>query len=360
MKPTQDSIEARVPETESSDSPTHRFPSVRSLSALVLVLVVLIGIAFLFSLLGTGPVPAAADDTFGLPAIEPVSLQNIKNEPYLLKNAQPVSPEEVTDIGYFHFEGSVYLSAGKPSESPTPITFPVSGADIDTFVVLTTNPELTKHLIVYAKDKNHVYYGQEPLGQADPGTFEVLGIGFESKDESHVFSGRDILTTADPASFRVTASGLTIDKNALYCGSGARRIEVPDSSALELVAQNKLIALSKDGNSVYNSNTCEILGFMDEAGILQKADPASIVVKGNFAYDSVHVFFLGDPNTPFLMQNPKVLPGTDGSTFKQTGRAVGDKITITAEDAQNRYEVTFDLKVAGEEFQQWQFSREKI
>lgn len=71
----------------------------------------------------------------------------------------------------------------------------IAGADPKTFVLLSR-----KGKSPYAKDKNTVFFFEEPVTQADPKTFRQLNERY-GKDANHVFHMATILTGADAKTF---------------------------------------------------------------------------------------------------------------------------------------------------------------
>lgn len=298
---------------------------------------------------GTLSVTSVENETFGLPLIESLAIDNINTTPYFLKTVPATNPDQAPKIGYFHFNGEVY------SSTLTGTARRLTAASLDSFEVLT--PEAESLGINFGKDKNAVYFFDTPLQGAEPATFELVQFGFYAKDKNKVYELNEALTEADPKTFHMRNDGLVIDKNALYCGTGQRRIEVRDPSKLQVIARNKLITLIKDDTAVYTGR-CEILEIIDsEKSKTYRADPATFTVRGNFASDRKNVFFLGDPEVPFQM-NVKILPMADGSTFRQTERTVGENIFIRAEDSKYVYQLTYGLSAAAQEFQNWKFELE--
>lgn len=346
MEPTNPPDDIRnVP----AQNPESKKKSLALILAIVAVVALILAVAaFLSPKLGEQD--SAQDDTFGLPTFAELP-PNLQNKPYFLKDSPAKKPADIQAIQYFHHDGAVYLGADPNNILPLP------EADLETFQVLITNSELVKAGMVYAKDKNNVYTSNVIVPGADATTFVIVGNGLNAKDKNRAYVYGSIMENVDLPSFTATSNEIIKDKSALYCGMGDKRIEVPDSNALVLLARNKLVSLVGDTTSVY-TDSCKVLEVTDSEGTLHHADPATLVVKGNFAYDATSVFFLGDPNTPFLMNNPALIEGADGATFKQTERTISDVITITAEDATMRYILRFDVAGAKTQFQNWQFSKE--
>lgn len=346
MEPIESSIKDDSSVTQNPEPSKKKFP-VFIIAGIVALIAISAGILYLTQ---APTQKAATENDFGFPAIEPLPPEAI-NRPYFLKDMPAKEPADIQEVQYFHSNGTVYLGANAENILAMP------EADLETFEVLITIPELVKNALIYAKDKNHVYSANVIVPDADAATFELLGYGLNAKDKNQAYIGGAIIKDADVASLTSTEDGITKDKNALYCGMGDKRIAVPDTSALTLLARNKLITLVGDAGSVY-TDFCRPLEATDSQGAVHHADPTTLVVRRNFAYDAENVFFLGDPNTPFKMNGPALIEGADGSTFKQTERTIGDLITIAGEDATSRYTLRFDVEGAKTQFQQWQFSKE--
>jgi len=120
--------------------------------------------------------------------------------------------------GYRIKEDGVYRYYWNPIEiSPEPHEWLIKGADPKTFQVCN-NPD-------WAKDKNHVYYKDNIIFDADPKTFESID-GLYGKDSKHIFyyepyaradkqiSG--IVLGVDPNSFHKTKDDIYTDGKDLY------------------------------------------------------------------------------------------------------------------------------------------------
>ncbi len=88
----------------------------------------------------------------------------------------------------------------------------IKGADAKSFVHLASG---------YYRDSRRAYWGPDPVKQADPASFEVLGDSFLARDRNHVFRSGQILPGIDTASVELHLhhpAGYQIysDKNGLY------------------------------------------------------------------------------------------------------------------------------------------------
>jgi hypothetical protein len=118
-------------------------------------------------------------------------------------------------------------------EDPTPL----KDADLATFMVAVKG----KETVFWAKDKNHVFYAGEIVGDADLGTFEVLS-NQTAKDKNHVycwngtagnFAG-DVNTRADRNTFReIAASQYYRDDKNIY-DSSCSSVKGADAATFEV------------------------------------------------------------------------------------------------------------------------------
>ena len=90
---------------------------------------------------------------------------------------------------------------------------PINKADPKTFVVVeNTDPWPT----AFAYDKNHVYFENRIIEDANPKTFEVMGCGY-SRDTNNVYRYSNKIRKADPETFTVMkTANFAYDKNYLH------------------------------------------------------------------------------------------------------------------------------------------------
>ena len=92
----------------------------------------------------------------------------------------------------------------------------IDDADVQTFKVLK---------MPVAKDKNHVNYFGSVLPLADPASFEIIKNSAYARDKSHVWCGDDLLQDADLATFTVDDMYRAHDKYGAF--TWERRDTVP-------------------------------------------------------------------------------------------------------------------------------------
>lgn len=118
---------------------------------------------------------------------------------------------------------------------------PMDEADISTFVASSISP--------YGKDKNNVYYCTQIVANLDPATFTVLD-GVFGKDASHVvYGGYYLVSGADAATFSVVPqSSYAKDKYHVY--GTWRELPGADPVTFEIVPPNA----ARDKNWIYVSD----------------------------------------------------------------------------------------------------------
>ena len=82
----------------------------------------------------------------------------------------------------------------------------------------------------YAKDKDAVFYQNDPIPGADPATFELLRDPIYSRDASHAYVIGHAIDGADPRTFAVLEAPFSKDADNVYCGT--RRMDVAEAYAL--------------------------------------------------------------------------------------------------------------------------------
>lgn len=88
----------------------------------------------------------------------------------------------------FRIDNSIYIRG---------LLFLVSLIDIESFEFIGES---------YSKDKNHVYYKDKLIPEADPETFEILSTRY-AKDKNHIYEAGEILPGYTPETFRKDAWG---------------------------------------------------------------------------------------------------------------------------------------------------------
>ena len=158
---------------------------------------------------------------------------------------------------------------------------PIVGIDPATFQVLDKNG--------YARDAGRVYYHENTVEGADPGSFVAL-TELYGKDNAHVYyQGRE-LPGADPASFSVFNIQWGKDSRDVYFQD--KPLEACDPATFVLLEDD----WQRDDKCAYRMTSH-----------LPGADPASFVVLNYwFAKDKDHVY----NNLPVLIE------GADAATFR--------------------------------------------
>lgn len=91
----------------------------------------------------------------------------------------------------------------------------INGADPATFTHIGSG---------YYRDKNHIYWGTDPIPDTDLSTFEVLGNSFVAKDKNRVYRSGQPMADLDAATIKLilhdpAGHQILSDKNGIYLGS---------------------------------------------------------------------------------------------------------------------------------------------
>ena len=122
------------------------------------------------------------------------------------------------DKNLVFYNGKIFEGADSPSFSASNVYAKdknhvydhgqiVEGADPASFVELKPTGKYINPLVMYAKNKNQVYYyntdtGTKVIKSADPNSIVFLGLEY-AKDKNHVYFEGNILAGADPATFKL-------------------------------------------------------------------------------------------------------------------------------------------------------------
>ena len=85
----------------------------------------------------------------------------------------------------------------------------------------------------YAKDKDAVFYQNDPIPGADPATFELLRDPIYARDASRAYVMGHPIDGADPRTFAVLESPYSKDARSIYCGT--RRMDVADTGKFKVL-----------------------------------------------------------------------------------------------------------------------------
>jgi hypothetical protein len=134
----------------------------------------------------------------------------------------------------------------------------------------------------YAKDTSNAYFDGHPIAEADAPTFDVLKRDGFAKDRSHVYL-LDRSISDDPAHFELLDGGLSKDSTSVYWTDGS--VLSKDPAHFAVVSNDDHYMFTKDRRTVQvNGNP------------IADADPATFrVLKGAYAQDAGHVFYVSDP-----------------------------------------------------------------
>jgi len=156
----------------------------------------------------------------------------------------------------------------------------IEDADNETFKVLAQN---------FAKDKNHVYYNEILIEEADPETFCLLYDGenssdgkyifhYYSKDKNNVYHFNERMADVDTSTFEILWGYYTRDCHSIYYD----KIKLASSSepAVRLENDSQHVYL-KIGNKIYYKDHLLEVSDVDFFEILEFS----------FAKDNLHVFF---------------------------------------------------------------------
>jgi hypothetical protein len=209
----------------------------------------------------------------------------------------------------------------------------LEGADAETFHEISLS---------YFVDKNHVYYRDKIIKEANPKTFKSIGEhGSYFQDGQNIYySGKKI--DADPDSFIIMKNryghSSEYARDRRYVWKFGKKIEGMDASSLTLLSSSYY---TKDKNHIYFNDkifeeadveTFMVLGDTDGSyakdkqrayyygKIIDGADPQSFV--------ALRVWYAFDKNNVYY--NEKILEELDARTFEQVGtsRYLRDKNTL--------------------------------
>lgn len=202
--------------------------------------------------------------------------------------------------GYVTFCGYVYYNKINEAVGYKRIYM---DADAQTFRVDAHWPE-------YGMDKKHAYFLGRQISGSDGMTFEILQGGYQ-KDKNHVYFRNYIIPNADPSSFKdapTEESGheyirFAEDQNDFYyC---ATPLGIKDKKQFRQWYVNGYL-WGLDAKYCYcQNNICEINDYKS----------FKVLDSGLYAKDDVHVYFLG-----------KVVEGADPISFKETDIFRGEDI----------------------------------
>lgn len=183
----------------------------------------------------------------------------------------------------------------------------IVNADPDSFHVLNWDD-------FFSKDRNNVYFGRKPVSSIDITTFEVLG-AYYGKDKEHVYYEGDVIAGADPKSFSVFAESKQYgkdNKNVYYQKEIFQ--EVVDVESFVLI--DVLAFAAKDKYKVYS--------LLYPKKILEEADPETFkFINYTYAKDKTNVY-------NFLYS--RIVKKADPETFKN----------INVLYSKDRYRVFYD------------------
>ncbi len=124
---------------------------------------------------------------------------------YKIEWADPATFQTITDYNLSKDKNHVYV-----------YNIVIKWADPATFQVLRTDGN-----VIYAKDKNQLYFGKDsacyPFPQWDYNTFQVIDKAY-AKDKKNIYRQGDVVKWADPATFQIINDDYAKDKNHVYKG----------------------------------------------------------------------------------------------------------------------------------------------
>lgn len=210
-----------------------------------------------------------------------------------------------------------------------------SSVDICTMEMLHPSSRME---IGYFKDKDNVYAKNGILiEEADPNTYEYLGVGY-GKDDSGVYLNESIINGADPSSFTQIDRNYAIDReNVYYKGL---RLDDANTTTFEILGG----LYSTDGENVYymsnpipdaSAATFEVMGdgySFDASKVYYNGNTISrdpeffdIVLSGRgYAVDSENIYYNGE----VISNNPKLLIVTPGLNSSLTWATDGSSVYV--------------------------------
>ena len=204
------------------------------------------------------------------------------------------------ELGYVLCNNKIYYTYepfGKYASGP--VSIEIKGVDTETFEDVKFK---------YARDKNNVYFEGKIIPNADPETFETIGLGSYkldeysstdvsySKDKNSVYYLYEIVDGADPETFEIKAFPnpqnspyvmlYGVDKGSVYFFSRNKKIDNADPETFEYLGNN----YAHDKNNVF---------YIDN--VVLDADPKTFEVIGcsgggyarDYAKDKNNVYHSG-------------------------------------------------------------------
>lgn len=130
----------------------------------------------------------------------------------------------------------------------------VKGADPYTFRLLEKN----RYRIDYGIDKNQIYFFEKPIKGSDPNSFKIINCGIEggyAKDKNHLYFCERKIENVTPKKIKCKMDFLITQDAVIFNG---KKLDI-DIDTYEI-----LWFLIKDKNKIINSETDEVLDYLDK------------------------------------------------------------------------------------------------